>query len=369
MIKISDSETKILLIDKDPAFARYLRELLVVSEKKGELWQINHVMNFEEAVYLMESEHVHIIVLGLNNLDRYSLELLTRLNAKYPMIPIVVLTTLDDQKAGVESVRHGAQDYLIKDQLTVKLFKKTLRYAITRKNLERVKDEFVSYVTHELCTPLTVIREGISQVEEGILGEINEQQRIYLNTSLGNIDRLGHIVEELLDVAKIEFRKIRLEYEEFNLVQLVNEIISTYEPVIKKKDLSLQKSFSSDDIRVYADRDRITQVIVNLISNAIKYTQEGYIEVKVNHNKHTAYCSVADTGLGIPEKELPKVFHKFEQVEHHSRLKEKGTGLGLAICKGLVEVHRGNIWVESKVDEGTKFTFSLPLLDEAVLSL
>lgn len=229
-----------------------------------------------------------------------------------------------------------------------------------RKRIEQLKDEFVSTVSHELRTPLTVIKEGVSQVLEGILGEINENQRRFLDISLEGIDRLARIVDDLLDISKIEAGKFELRRELVDVVGLAKGVSLAFNYQAQQRSLEIKLCLPGEKGEVYIDKDKIIQVLTNLISNALKFTDKGEIKISVFDRGEAIECAVSDTGRGIPQEDLSKVFGKFQQFSRAMGPGQKGTGLGLAICKGIVELHRGRIWVESKLDEGTTIRFTLP---------
>jgi GGDEF domain-containing protein/anti-sigma regulatory factor (Ser/Thr protein kinase) len=178
--------------------------------------------------------------------------------------------------------------------------------------------------------------------------------------ALSDVDRLSRMIDDLLDISKLDAGKMKMKIEMCEMVALVLKIISSFVPQAKAKGLEMKGNFSKEKIKAYGDKDRITQVFSNLIGNAIKFTQKGYIEISIVDKEGEIECSVSDTGPGIDKKDLPQLFDKFQQFGHPVSGEEKGTGLGLAIVKGIVELHKGKIWVESQVNAGTKFTFVLP---------
>ncbi len=237
---------------------------------------------------------------------------------------------------------------------------KALYQEIERKDqelskLNDLKNEFVSTVSHELRTPLAIIREATSQVLDQTLGKINPKQKRFLAISLDGIDRLGRIVDDLLDISKIEAGKLALRRELTDIVKLAKEVQSNFLNQARGKGLALKLQCSSSRIEMYIDRDRITQVFTNLLSNALKFTEQGYIEMIISENEHVVECCVLDTGKGISQEDLPRVFSKFEQFNREFGPGEKGTGLGLAISKGIVETHQGSIRVESAPTFSNKF--------------
>jgi PAS domain S-box-containing protein len=225
---------------------------------------------------------------------------------------------------------------------------------------DQLKSDFVSMVSHELRTPLTVTREAISQVLDGVVGEISQAQKEFLSMSIEGIDRLARLIKDLLDISKMEAHKIGVKRELVDVVSLAKAVSSDFGPAFQSKGLEIRYSFPMDKVEVYEDKDSITQIFVNLISNALKFTQAGYIEISVVDKRDVVEYAVSDTGIGISEEDLPKVFGKFEQFSQEAGSGEGGTGLGLSISKGIVELHHGKIWVESKIGQGTKFTFVFP---------
>ncbi len=232
-----------------------------------------------------------------------------------------------------------------------------------RKKLEQLKDEFVSTVSHELRTPLTVIREGVSQVLDGILGETTEDQKNFLSISLQAIDRLGRIINDLLDISKIEADKLELKLDFINIGQILKDItadLSPFQMRAKDKGLVLKANLPLQRVELYADKDKLTQVFTNLIGNAMKFTEKGSVEISVIDQADEIECHVTDTGRGIAQDDIPNVFGKFQQFGRANGPGEKGTGLGLAISKGLVEMHHGQIWLKSELGKGTTFIFTIP---------
>ncbi len=235
------------------------------------------------------------------------------------------------------------------------------RDAEERKRLQQLKDEFVSTVSHELRTPMTIIREGVSQVIEGLRGEVTPQQHRALTIALTGIDRLGRIINELLDVSKIEAGKMVLRRERLDIAELLQEVSGTFRFIAQERGIEIHTEFPKTPIAVYADHDRIIQVLTNLVGNAVKFTERGQVTIGLRTHENDLECFIQDTGMGIPREDLAKVFNKFEQLGRVSVTGEKGTGLGLSICKGIIELHRGKIWAESEGGQGARFTFSLPL--------
>ena len=228
-----------------------------------------------------------------------------------------------------------------------------------RRRIDRIKNEFISNVSHELRTPLTSVREGISQILEGFLGETTQKQKEFLSMCLEDIDRLSRIIDGLLDISRIESGKIILKKETLDIVDLARSALASLAIKIKKKGLELIEDFPEEKTEIYVDKDRIIEVFINLLGNAIKFTDKGHIGMSIKNKAKMVECCVSDTGRGIAKKDLPRVFSRFQQFGRVYGPGEKGTGLGLSIVKSIIELHKGQIRVESKLNKGTSFTFTL----------
>lgn len=229
-----------------------------------------------------------------------------------------------------------------------------------RKEYEALKDEFISTVSHELRTPLTVIREGIAQMQDGLLGEISGEQKELLHVVIQNADRLSRIIEELLDVSKLEAGHVRLHRSLCNVVEVIRDVVEGFKPVAQSKRLDIQTECGKEKIEIYIDREKIVQVLDHLLNNALKFTQQGNIKVCIREMNDFVECRVVDTGKGIPPKDLTKAFDKFSQFEREMGPGDRGTGLGLPICKKLIELHHGRVMIDSSPMKGTSVTFLLP---------
>ena len=246
--------------------------------------------------------------------------------------------------------------YIAKDITEAKHYERRLR------QLDRMKSDFVSNVSHELRTPLTAIKGSVDNMLDGITGPNNERQTRYLNRIKSNADRLGRLINELLDLSRIESGKIDLRPADLPMVSVAKEVAETLRPVAAEKLISLEVGDCGGEVFAWADRDKITQVLVNLIGNAVKFTPaHGRVTVSVSkEGPASVRVSVTDTGPGIPEEEIDKVFDKFYQVARVNKEKTKGAGLGLAISKALVEMHGGRLWIESELGNGSVFSFTVP---------
>ena len=236
------------------------------------------------------------------------------------------------------------------------------RYEQRLKELDKMKSAFVSNVSHELRTPLTAIKASADNMLDRLIGDLNAKQVGYLTRIKSNSDRLARLINDLLDLSTIEAGKIDLRPANIPLVTLVKEAAESLRPVAAEKLINLTVMSADPGVIAWADRDKVIQVLMNLIGNALKFTPtRGEVTVAVAKNSAAwMQISVTDTGPGIPAEEVNKVFGRFYQIGQAGTQKTQGTGLGLAISKALVEMHGGKIWVESEAGKGSTFSFTLP---------
>lgn len=227
--------------------------------------------------------------------------------------------------------------------------------------LDQLKSDFVSTVSHELRTPLAITTEGLSLILDGVLGPITDRQKKMLETGKRNLDRLQTIINDLLDISKIEAGKMELKSGFVDLQKVLKSHLESYQTVAASKGIRICAQLPDQSALLLIDEDKIIQVVNNLLNNALKFTPEnGHISVTMTLREDEVDIAVRDTGVGIAKDDMPKLFGKFQQFSRTHGAGIKGTGLGLAISKSLVEIHGGHIWAESKVGEGTTFSFSLP---------
>lgn len=233
-----------------------------------------------------------------------------------------------------------------------------------QKELDRLKTNFVSSVTHELRTPLVAIDKSISLILTKSAGEISPTQEEFLSIAQRNIKRLSNLINDLLDLSKLEAGKMEIKAKPTLIEYVVNESVETLKNWSKTKSISIEKKIEEGIGEVNIDPDRIIQVLNNLIGNAIKFTpNNGNIIVSVSsHNEgKEAVFTVEDNGLGIAKEDLPKIFNKFYQAGERVASDINGTGIGLSIVREIVQLHGGKIWVESEKGQGARFIFTLPL--------
>ncbi len=266
-----------------------------------------------------------------------------------------------DKTIGVLEVlnKHDNSAFTAQDTETLETLAAQAAVAIANARLFAQSDQLAD-VIHELRTPMTSI-VGYSKILLMTEGLESSAQKTYLATINREAMRLGRMVNEFLDLARLESGRTRLKQEPVNMEQVARESVMLLLPEANDRDISLNLHADNHLPPVAGDQERLKQVLVNLISNAIKYNREaGRVDVGLSLFNDSLRVSVADTGQGIPAEALPHVFDKFYRVERDENM-AKGTGLGLAIVKQIVEAHAGDIWVESEPDVGSTFTFTLPV--------
>jgi PAS domain S-box-containing protein len=235
-----------------------------------------------------------------------------------------------------------------------------LRDVSDRKQVERMKDEFVSIVSHELRTPLTSIHGSLGMLSSGLLQPDSQQGKRLLQIATDSTERLVRLINDILDIERIESGKVKMEKESCNVADLVEKAVNIMQPLANKASVTL--SISSLSIQLWADPDRIVQVLTNLLSNAIKFSLPNntvWLIVAV-WDKEVLF-TVKDRGRGIPADKLDSIFERFQQVDSTDARKHEGTGLGLSICRSIVQQHNGRLWVESVLGNGSSFYFTLPI--------
>lgn len=229
------------------------------------------------------------------------------------------------------------------------------------KHLEKIRTDFIATISHEFKTPLTSIMMGTDLILDDNLGVLNEDQKEVMETIKEDGERLSTLVNDLLELTRIESGKAVFSFKPCSIEGIMENSIKPFYPLAEQQEVTLYYECEEDLPKVSADYEKITWVLNNLISNALKYTNAGdEIRIGAAVEQDRMVISVKDTGAGIPEEYLDKIFDKFFQVKGCD-LEMRGTGLGLAVVKDIIEAHKGNIWCESKLDVGSDFTFTLPL--------
>lgn len=227
---------------------------------------------------------------------------------------------------------------------------------------DRAKSDFVSTVSHELRTPMTAIKGYTDLIYAGAVGPINAEQQRFLATIKSNTDRLTALINDLLDISRIETGRIRFELQSLQIGEVIADVVNVLANQAEAKHQTLVYEVAAGLPDIMGDRDRLTQVLTNLVSNAIRYTPDGgRVEVRAYSVEKAVRVDVRDTGIGIAPEDIGHIFERFYRASHPIVQETRGTGLGLAIVKMFVEMHGGRVWVESTPGKGSTFTFILPI--------
>lgn len=312
-------------------------------------------------IRLMQA-NVQMILLHLTLPDSQGLKSFVHLHAQYPTVPVVILAAENQRELALQAMAQGAQDFLLEgQQADPDAVMRIARYGMERKQVERLKDEFVSTISHELRTPLSIIKEGTSLILDGIVGPVGAEQEKILRINRDNIDRLAHIIDNMLDIASLDMGRVTLKKQKVDLVKLVREAVALFEERAREKGVELRMRFSRKIFEAKVDPKRFEQILSALLGNAVKFTSQGWVEISLEWDGDRLILQVNDTGMGIPAEDLPKLFRRFQQFGRKYGPGEQGTGLGLAIAKDLVELHGGQIQAQSQSGRGTQVTVVLPV--------
>jgi len=369
----SASCLRILLVEDNPGDADLVRESL--ADARNLPVRLKHCSTLAPALELLKQESQDIVLLDLSLPDSSGLGTVLRVREVQPLAPIIVLTGLDDDALAVETVRQGAQDYLVKGQINSILLVRAIRYAIERKRTEvelkkknaelqalnEEKNSFVGMAAHDLRNPLAVLLNYSEFLLDGCVGTLTPEETRVVATMRKTSKFMLSLINDLLDVSKIESGKVKLELAPVNLKELVSENVALNQVLAAKKGIQVKFECPQDIPSMVLDALKIEQVLNNLITNAVKFSGPGTVAVvELERNNGNVRLAVRDQGQGIPAEELGRLFEPFSRTSVKPTSGEKSTGLGLFIARRIIEAHHGTIKVESEVGKGATFTVTLP---------
>jgi signal transduction histidine kinase len=377
---MKEKALQVLLVEDNEGDALLLRRMFR-SERAGN-FELTHLLRMSEAVVHLAKGGVDIALLDLGLPDAQGLETVRRAHAVAPDVPLIVLTGLDDEALAAEAMKEGAQDYLIKGQIENRALPRALRHAIERQRMQgetnqirelqlRLKDDFLSHVSHELRSPITAIYQFVSILADGLAGELRPEQTEYLRITLRNVRQLESMIADLLEVTRIQGGKLNIELQAASLRDAITDTVSMFEGSAAAKGITLRANIPADLPPAYVDPSRVRQVLINLVSNAIKFTAKGG-EIKLQtrifeEDPCLLAVEIADTGCGIKPEVSKLIFERLYQANDAGEDGRKGLGLGLYISKELVARQGGKIWVTSEPQKGSSFYFTVPIFSLASL--
>jgi signal transduction histidine kinase len=389
----------VLLVEDNPGDARLIQEELRRVEHTDAApagFALLCADRLAAGLERLAADEVDVVLLDLSLPDAHGLGTLAKLRQAAPATPVLVLTGLDDEDLAARAVREGAQDYLVKDRVDGAVLGRTIRYAIERgrllaserraraeaetarqlaeeANLElvrlaaeaeaanRTKSAFLATMSHELRTPLNAIAGYTQLLEMELHGPVTEAQRDALHRIHANQAWLVSLVTEILDYAKLESGRLRLDLRDLPVSELFEGLETAIGPQLRAKGLCFTCCPGCDDKLARADPERVRQIVLNLMSNAIKFTEcGGTIRLSCEARDGGVAIRVQDTGRGIPPEKLESIFEPFVQVEQGLTRSAGGAGLGLAISRDLARAMRGDLTVDSTPGRGSAFTLWLP---------
>jgi signal transduction histidine kinase len=371
--------TSVLLIEDNPGDADLVRLRLVEGQSSV---KVNCVNRLSDGLASLAIETPSVVLLDLNLPDSRGAETFRRVMEHSPNVPVVVLSGQDDEVLAMKAVHQGVQDYLVKGNLSSKQLERAIRYAVERQALIRAlemsqrqqlefKNQFMSHVSHELRTPLTCIHQYVTLLLDGLAGPIAADQSDHLKTVLKSVNQLHAMIRDLLEATRAESGQMRIEPRCIAMGELVQQAAAMLRPTANEKKVGLEIGVDQRLPLVQADPDRVLEIMINLLDNAIKFTPpDGSIMLQaslVDADPGTVCISVSDTGRGIGAEAKALIFERLYQDPDSIDSNRSGLGLGLFICREIVRLHKGRISVASEPGQGSTFTFTLPVYSLAKL--
>ncbi|KPA10485.1 response regulator receiver sensor signal transduction histidine kinase [Candidatus Magnetomorum sp. HK-1] len=374
----NQNQIKIIVVDDDPFVCDMLQAIL-----EGEGYKVITVNSGTEALHYIKKEpDIQLILSDMNMPDISGLELIQLLNSDNTDIPIMILTANSEISIAIKAMHSGASDYLIKDEniektvvMAVKrLFDKLfLEKDLAQKNAEleqknkeliesnRLKNNFLGIAAHDMRTPLYGIKGLSDLLLDGSKGEISEDQTTYLSLISHSVEEMLILINDLLDISRIESGKLDLILKKSSLKVLIDLRLQFHSVMAAKKKISIKTHFTPLPDFPF-DANRISQVFDNYMTNAIKYSPfDTEIQVILEQVENEVIVHIKDQGPGISKKDQEKLFGEFQRLSARPTGGEKSVGLGLAIVKKIVEAHNGRVFVQSELEKGTQFSFALPI--------
>lgn len=370
--------SRILVVDDEEV----LRYLLMLSLKE-EGYEVDGAEDGEQAINIIQSRPYDLVLLDIKMPIVDGIGVLKFVKEHHPDTEVIMLTAFSDVNVAVECMKLGSSEFLTKpvdpDALSARV-RTVLRAQEAERakqqaieELERAKADFTAMLVHDLRSPLGGVKGALECIRD--LGQGRTLDRPHydlVQIGVPACEKMLDLINQILDLSKLEAGKLLLSKEKVDFSDIVEYISKSLQIPIKNKKLHLEQKLSSDLPRVDVDPDKIGQVLMNFVNNSIKFTPEGgtisiFADVKETmEGSHKGsgkqlVISVADTGAGISKEEFPLLFEKYKQTMAGKTSKVKGTGLGLVINKRIIEAHGGKVWVESELNKGTSFHFTIPL--------
>lgn len=389
---------KVLLVEDCDASARMTRRNLQTRDPGEPAFDVTHVGSLAAAREHLSKHSFDAVLLDLQLPDSDEAGTVAEVSELCPDLPIVALTAAEDDGLCVRSLLHGAQDHLLKQEATPRILRRAIENAVYRQQIAsrhrrlmtelgdakrllehknrklaeryRMAHQFVDNVSHEFRTPLTVIKEFASIIRDGLSGAVTPEQREYLGIVLDRVEDLSVMVDDMLDISKIEAGMLHLCRRRVPLQQIIDRV----RPVLLHRatacKITLVIDIPEDLPPLFCDAEKIGRILINLVINALKFTEEGghvRIWADIAATEEDIRIGVTDDGRGIPHDQVRQLFERFQQGDTPARAGCKGFGLGLSISRDLVAIHLGTMSVESVEGRGSTFWFCIPRDDPTIV--
>jgi signal transduction histidine kinase len=373
--------TQVLLIEDNLGDARLVEILL--DEADMFQFQLVHTMTLQAGLAALAKQSFAVVLLDLTLPDSRGFETLQALIAQQPDVNVVVMTGLEDKVMGLEALKAGAQDFLTKGRFDADSLVKTLRYSIERKSVlmrlaesqrarevaeesARLKEQFIAGISHEMRTPMNAIY-GMSNLLAQT--KLSDEQNSFIHSIRQSSEVLLGVINDILEISTLQNGKVDFTPQHFDIQSLMFNLVNVMQYKKDEKNLLFALEIAPDVPQwVVGDKLRLNQILFNIVGNAVKFTDEGFVNIEVQLAKPIGDADdliwisfkIHDSGIGIPTNQLDVIFDSFTRVRSRERLFE-GTGLGLAIVKNLITLQNGRIWAQSQLGVGTSIHFELPM--------
>jgi two-component system sensor histidine kinase/response regulator len=365
------NQLKILIVDDEAADRNTVRRLLKTS---GMETQITEAANYEEAKEKMSNNLFDCVLIDYLLPDQDGLTLVREIRQQGVKVPLIILTSHGDEEIAVDMMKAGASDYLSKFRLSALRLNQAVRNALRiyeaeqeaaiakqeKEHLAKQKEDFVARMTHDLRTPLVSANHILELFEEGLYGEITAEMSRVIQVIIRSNKNLLEIVNNLLEVYFHENGEKKLNFTKLKIVDLLEEVCQELAPLARDKELELSlNAENTGEIFLTGDRLELRRVFSNLISNGIKFTEQGYVKIHlIPATEEDAFVTIVieDTGIGIAAEELPWIFERL----YSGSLESSTSGLGLYLSRRIIDAHGGTITVTSELERGSRFSVRLP---------
>jgi two-component system sensor histidine kinase/response regulator len=319
-----------------------------------------------QAIEMLKQHPVDLVTLDLKMPGLTGINVLEKVKAHDPDIEAIIITGYGSLDTAIEGLRLGAFDYISKPfdvNHILSLVRRGLERRTAKAKLRQVKSDFLSNVSHELRTPLSVVVGFVYLLLNQVIGKLSEEQQKVLETVYRNSEELLELIDNVLWMTSLNAGDSTASIAKFDAHDVVNEAVKRHERMIRDKGLQLNVQFAADDLSMVSDRAKVERVFQNIFNNAVKFTAQGEVSVKVgvSADRGQMVFEVSDTGVGIEQNKIDTIFEPFHQVDNSSRRAFSGLGIGLTVAHRMAELVGGKLTINSKPDAGTQVYMSFPV--------